>query len=236
MRSASSPTRAPPTRVTTTFSRPSCSSGAAKPSRPRSESSGSKVSRNGATPRTSSSLAGSAARVSGASRTSRTTSRAKAYSWPATSKLTPASAGRPQRRPSSRAHRDRPRHGAGATRSSWTKAAPISAAISRILTTAFLAVRGECALEKLARLGRQLRLARFDLLGVDGHQRFDGVDGQRDRRRAVEDDRARRRVGPRLAAEQAAAGWRRAARCRADSPGRAGPWAPAARARRRAGG
>ena len=51
--------------------------------------------------------------------------------------------------------------------------------------------------------GRQLGLARLDLLGVDGHQRFDDVDGQRDRRRAVEDDRARRGVGPRLAAEQA---------------------------------
>jgi hypothetical protein len=46
-------------------------------------------------------------------------------------------------------------------------------------------------------------LAGFNLTGVHFHQGLDGVDGQRDRRRAVEHDRARRRIGARLATEQA---------------------------------
>ena len=137
MRSASSPTRAPPTRVTTTFSRPSCPSRAAKPSRPRSESSGSKVSRNGATPSTRSSLAGRAARLSGALRTSRTTSRAKAYSWPATSNDTSICRSSALSAVVSRTSRPLCAR-RGRARSSWTKAAPISAAISRILTMDFL--------------------------------------------------------------------------------------------------
>ena len=89
MRSATRPTSAPPIRATTTFSRPLAFGRSAKPSRPRSDSSGSSVSRNDVTPSTSSSLAGSAARLAGASRISCTDVRDRArYSWPATSKVT----------------------------------------------------------------------------------------------------------------------------------------------------
>ena len=105
-------------------------------------------------------------------------------------------------------------------RSCWTKAAAISAVISRILATDSLRIRRRNApFSTSPGSGGQLGLARFDPVGLDSNQRLDGVDRQRDRRRAVEHDRARRRVRLRLGgSEQRRAGSRPAGRCRADWP------------------
>ncbi len=87
-RSATSPTCAPLTFMTTTFSRPSEPCAGGKPSNPRSDSNGNRRSRTEVTPRTSASARGTAMTTAGAGRISCTAARSRANSWPATSNVT----------------------------------------------------------------------------------------------------------------------------------------------------
>ena len=105
----------------------------------------------------------------------------------------PASAGRPQRRLSSRRHvGDRLSARRGRTRSSGRTPRRAAPWMSRILASA-LAVARRRRRSVFRPVRAEFGLPRFDPLGVDGHQRIDGVDDDRHRRRAVEDDGARRR-------------------------------------------
>ncbi len=190
---------------------------------------------SGVTPSTSSSLAGSAARLSGASTISCTTSRAKAYSWPATSK-------RHQHLPIVRARRP-PSRAPPSRRCARRRAGAI------LLDERGADQRGDVedlddgsSCRPWRRRPRAISPGRAAssawrvsiCCGVDGHQRLDRIDRQRHRRRAVEHDRARRRVGRGLRRPAGRGGWPRAARCRAGWPARAALGAPAAPARRRA--